>query len=64
MRINVKKLIVLMYDRDINMSQLSEASGVSRGTLSAIRSGKSCSDDTVIKIARALGVELDSLIDH
>jgi len=63
MRINRKNLAAAMIDREINVSQLSEQSGVSRATLAAIRAGKSCAESTAQKIAEALGVNLESLID-
>jgi len=64
MRISRKKLATAMIDRDVNVLQLSERSGVSRATLAAIRSGKSCAECTAQKIAEALGVELESLLER
>lgn len=63
MRINPKKLILAMYDRDLSVVQLSALSGVSRVTISNIKSGKSCSVETRNKIAKALEVEPESLLE-
>lgn len=64
MQINRSKLEIAMAKRRINFAQLSAASGVSRVTLSYIRGGKSCSPDTVGKIAVGLGVSVEQLIEQ
>ena len=61
MRIDRKKLIVTMLDKNQNVLQLAERSGVSRTTISGVKCGKSCSPATAEKIANALGVPLKSL---
>ena len=58
MRINRKKLLLAMLDQDMKVGQLVEKSGLSRCTVSAIRSGK-----TVQKISKALGVEPEEIIE-
>ncbi|MGI5852606.1 MAG: helix-turn-helix domain-containing protein [Caldicoprobacterales bacterium] len=63
MRIDRKKLAVKMIDKDLNVIQLSELSGLSRATISNVRCGKSCSKETVRKIAKALEVEIEDLIE-
>ena len=63
MRINRKTLVCLMLEKDMNINQLAEKSGISRGTISSIKSGKSCTDSTVGKIAKALNVPVEQLID-
>ncbi|MBE5980337.1 MAG: helix-turn-helix transcriptional regulator [Paenibacillaceae bacterium] len=57
MRVNRKKLLLTMLDLDMKVGQLVEKSGLSRCTVSAVRSGKTCSLETVQKLAQALGVE-------
>lgn len=63
MRINRKKLIVAMLDRNLNVLQLAQSSGVSRATISSVKCGKSCSKDTGEKIARALGVPVENIVE-
>jgi len=63
MRINRKKLICEMLDKDVNTLCLAEKSGISRSTISSIKNGKSCTKATIDKIAKALKVPVESLID-
>ena len=42
---------------------LSIMSGLSRGTITGVKSGKSCSQETGEKIARALGVDVAELVE-
>lgn len=53
-----------MARRNINCKQLVELSGVSRVTITAARSGKSCSRGTVEKLAAGLGVPVETLIEE
>lgn len=64
MRIDPRKLIIAMYDKDMNTKRLAELSGVSRPTISSIKCGKSCSDETGNKIVRALGVKPETLLEE
>ena len=61
MRINRKKLIGLMLDRDMNMNDLVSKSGVSRCTVSSVKNGKSCTSETAEKIADALGGQVHEI---
>ena len=63
MRIDRVKLIAEMARRDINCNRLVELSGVSRMTITAVRSGKSCSRDTAAKLAQGLGVDIAELVE-
>ena len=58
MRIDREKLAVAMVRRDLNVTRLSELSGLSRPTISAIKSGKSCSSETAYKLAAVLGCDI------
>ena len=60
--INRVALIAGMAKRNINCKQLVELSGVSRVTITAARSGKSCSRETAEKLAAGLGVPVEALI--
>lgn len=62
--INRVALIAGMARRNINCKQLVELSGVSRVTITAARSGKSCSRGTVEKLAAGLGVPVETLIEE
>lgn len=62
MRIDRVKLIAEMARQDLTTIRLSEMSGVSRVTVSAVRCGKACTSKTAGKIAQALGVPVESII--
>lgn len=61
MRIDRVKFVTALMHSDMTIMQLSAVSGVSRCTLSAIKSGKSCSKQTVERVAKALGLRPDDL---
>lgn len=63
MRVNRKTLVCLMLEKDMNINKLAEKSDLSRGTISSIKSGKSCTDSTAGKIAKVLNVPVEQLID-
>lgn len=63
MRIDRKKLMIVMYDKDITQRELAEKSSLSRATINSIRSGKSCSEETANKIAMALRVNLNEILE-
>ena len=62
MRIDRVKFAAALARADIKLIDLAEKSGVSRVTLTAVKTGKRCSPDTAKKIAAALGVKLESLL--
>ena len=55
MRINREKLAVAMVRRDLSVKRLAALTGLSRATITAVRTGKSCSADTAAKLAAILG---------
>lgn len=63
MRINRIKLITEMARQDITQLKLVELSGVSRATISGIQNGRSCSSNTAVKIADALKVPIEQLLE-
>lgn len=63
MRINRIKLVTELTRRDMTQAQIAALSGVSRQTINFIKNGKSCSDKTVGKIAKALNVPVEELIE-
>lgn len=64
MRIDRVKLITEMARRDITQLKLTELSGVSRATISGIQNGRSCSIRSAVKIADALEVPLETLLEN
>lgn len=63
MRISRIKLVTELTKRDMTQLELSNLSGVSRTTINFIKNGKSCSDATAGKIAKALNVPVEQLVD-
>lgn len=58
-----RNLYIALYDKKMSQTQLSEKVGVKRETISRYISGeKTPSSETLIKIADALGVTVDSLV--
>lgn len=58
MRIDRVKFVAAMARADLNVKQLAELSGLSRGTITSVKTGKSCSSDTVDKLVAVLGSEI------
>lgn len=63
MKIDKMKMNILMAKQGLNFTELAKVSGVSRATLSYINNGKNCRIDVVSKIADALGVTIEELIN-
>lgn len=57
------KLCAALTKVDWNMTELSQKSGISRQTLSAVRHGKRCRTQTAEKIALALGVNIRDIVE-
>lgn len=64
MRIDRVALVAEMARRNLTSKALSEKSGVSRGTISNIKNGKSCSVIVGDAIARALNVDVLDIIEQ
>ena len=62
-RIDRIKLGIEMLKQDISQKELAELTGVSRATINYIRSGKSCSKEVADKIAKALKVKLENIME-
>ena len=58
MRINRVKFAAALARLDVNGNQLAKLAGVSRGTVTAVRTGKSCSKETAQKLASVLGDDI------
>ncbi len=63
MRIDRIKLITEMAKRNMTQKKLAELAGISRVSVSAIKNGKSCSNDIGIKIAEALHMPIEKLLE-
>lgn len=63
MRLDRKKIQLKMAILCMNQQQLEDKSGVSRQTISAVMSGRSCRPELLGKIARALEVEPSEIIE-
>lgn len=63
MRIDRIKLVTEMARQDMTQFRLVELSGVSRATISGIQNGRSCSGRSAVKIADALKVPLETLLE-
>lgn len=64
MRIDRVKLIAEMARQEITSLDLSKKAGVSRSSISAMRSGKRCNQNTAQHVARALGVDLETIMEE
>ena len=58
MRIDRVKFVAALTRLDMNGNQLAEKAGVSRGTVTAVWTGKSCSKETADKLAAVLGKDI------
>lgn len=63
MRIDRIKLITEMARAEIKLCELAEKTGLTRATITSVRGGKSCKEETAMKIAAGLGVPLDELLE-
>lgn len=63
MRIDRVKFVSELTRQDMTQKRLAELTGVSRATINYIRSGKSCSDEIGRKIAQALNVPIEKLLE-
>ena len=63
MRIDRVKLIAEMARQDVRIQELSEKAAVSRATITALRGGKSCNENSIRRVAAALGVTVESLLE-
>lgn len=64
MRIDRVKLIAEMARKNTTCNELAEKALVSRVTVSAMRCGKSVTENSARSVARALGVELAELLEN
>lgn len=58
MRIDRVEFAAALARADLNVKRLAEKSGVSRVTITAVKSGKSCSKSTADRLIAILGEEI------
>lgn len=63
MRIDRVKLIAEMARQGVLVQELAEKAGVSRVTITGMRGGKSCTENSVKHVAKALGIPVESLLE-
>ncbi len=63
MRIDRVKFVAELTRRDMTQAKLADLAGISRATVNYIKSGKSCTDEVGNKIAAALGIPVEKLIE-
>lgn len=64
MRIDRVKLVTELTRQDMTQKKLAELAGISRATVNYIKGGKNCSDEVGIKIAAALNVPIELLLEN
>ena len=63
MRIDRVKLIAEMARRDMRVQELADKATVSRATVTALRGGKSCNENSIRRVAHALDIPVESLLE-
>ena len=63
MRIDSRKLRIKLMDREMTQVQLSKETGLSRVVVNNICRGVACKPETAEKIATALNMPLESLLE-
>lgn len=64
MNVSKNKILLLIAEKGLNQSELADKANMSRGTLSVIMNGKSCRPETVLRLANALDVPINSIIEN
>ena len=62
MRIDRIKFAAILARVDISSQELARRAGLSRVTISNVKSGRSCSKKTAERISRGLGVDIAELL--
>lgn len=63
MKVDRISFVVALTKSGLTGKQLAERSGVARGTISAVKCGKTCSEETISKLAAGLGVSVSELTE-
>lgn len=62
MRIDRIRLVTEMAKKDMTGKRLATLSGLSRVTITGVKTGKTCAEETAKKIAKALNVDVEEII--
>ena len=62
MKLNAVTIRTILFERDIKQQELANMAKLGRSTVVAVCNGRSCSGDSALKIADALGVPLEQLL--
>lgn len=63
MRLDKNKTLLAMAKKDMLQKDLAQAAHMSSGNLSTVINGKNCKPETIIRIAKVLGVDAEELIE-
>ncbi len=63
MKLKKAKVLLVMAERNMYQKDLAEAAGMSRGNLSTLINGKNCQPRTAFKIAKALNVGVEEILE-
>ena len=63
MKIRKKKVSFIMAEKDMFQKDLADKAGMSRGNLSVLLNGKNCQPKTILKIANALKVGIEDILE-
>ena len=63
MRLDARKLRAILYDRDLKQKNLVESTGLAQFTVNKVCNGGSWTYETGMKIAKALDLKLDDLLE-
>ncbi len=64
MKINIRAVKILMAQKQMTHAQLAELAGISRPTITTLLTRGTCSIPNAGKLADALGVEVEAIIDE
>ena len=62
MKIDKARFVILAGKKGLTIKELAEKAGISSQTISATKARGTCSVGTLVNIARALGVEPETLL--
>ena len=60
--LDAKKMACEMINREMTIGQMAACSGLSKSTISTVKSGKRCRPETAQRIAGALGVDVSQIM--
>ncbi len=63
MRIDKRKIFLIMARKNWLQKDLAEKAGMSRGNLSLVINGKNCHPKTVFKLSEALNVKPEEILE-